>query len=64
MSPPVPSLGGAGVVLRMLLSTVDRAAAIDPPHGSSFQDAGHVVIPMQENRSFDHMFGPNAAGET
>ncbi|MES1261691.1 MAG: phospholipase C, phosphocholine-specific, partial [Acidobacteriota bacterium] len=28
-----------------------------PPAGSSFLDAEHVVILMQENRSFDHAFG-------
>jgi len=30
---------------------------INPPQGSSFWDAEHVVILMQENRSFDHCFG-------
>ena len=40
-----------------LLSSIERASAIDPPKGSSFLDAEHVVILMQENRSFDHSFG-------
>ena len=40
-----------------LLSSVARAAAIDPPPASSFLDAEHIVILMQENRSFDHVFG-------
>src|SRR4051794_4458646 len=40
-----------------LLASIARAAAIDPSDGSSFLDAEHVVILMQENRSFDHMFG-------
>ncbi|MDE3198799.1 MAG: phospholipase C, phosphocholine-specific, partial [Acidobacteriota bacterium] len=40
-----------------LVASVARAAALDPPEGSSFLDAEHVVILMQENRSFDHMFG-------
>lgn len=31
--------------------------AIDPQPGSTFMDAEHVVILMQENRSFDHCFG-------
>jgi len=39
------------------LESIVRAAAIDPPAGSSFLDAEHIVILMQENRSFDHMFG-------
>src|SRR5579863_8344519 len=34
-----------------------RALAIEPPEGSTWQDAEHVVILMQENRSFDHMLG-------
>ena len=40
-----------------LLGSIERASAIDPPEGSSFLDAEHVVILMQENRSFDHAFG-------
>jgi len=31
--------------------------AIDPEPGSTYLDAEHVVILMQENRSFDHAFG-------
>ncbi|GAA4319076.1 phospholipase C, phosphocholine-specific [Compostibacter hankyongensis] len=31
--------------------------AINPPEGSTYLDAEHVVILMQENRSFDHCFG-------
>jgi phospholipase C len=34
-----------------------RALAIDPEPGSTYLDAEHVVILMQENRSFDHCFG-------
>jgi phospholipase C len=40
-----------------LIETIRRAAAIEPVPGSSFLDAEHVVILMQENRSFDHAFG-------
>ena len=36
---------------------IARALAIDPPTGTTFRDAEHVVILMQENRSFDHAFG-------
>lgn len=38
-------------------ATVLKAMAIDPEPGSTFQDAEHIVFLMQENRSFDHMFG-------
>src|SRR5690349_16402865 len=40
-----------------LLGAIRRAAAIGPPAGSSVLDAEHVVVLMQENRSFDHAFG-------
>ncbi|HEY1685381.1 MAG TPA: phospholipase C, phosphocholine-specific [Tepidisphaeraceae bacterium] len=36
---------------------IARALAIEPEPGSSFLDAEHIVILMQENRSFDHAFG-------
>jgi phospholipase C len=48
--------GGASIAGR-LLSSIARAAEIDPVPASSFLDAEHVVILMQENRSFDHVFG-------
>jgi phospholipase C len=38
-------------------AAIARAMAIEPDAGSSFLDAEHVVILMQENRSFDHAFG-------
>lgn len=41
----------------LLLASIQRAAAIDPAPGSTFEDAEHVVILMQENRSFDHLYG-------
>jgi phospholipase C len=37
--------------------SIQRAMAINPPVGSTYLDAEHVVILMQENRSFDHCFG-------
>ena len=37
--------------------SIARAATIDPQPGSTYADAEHVVILMQENRSFDHCFG-------
>lgn len=36
---------------------IQRALAIEPVAGSSFLDAEHIVLLMQENRSFDHSFG-------
>ncbi|MFN8357491.1 MAG: phospholipase C, phosphocholine-specific [Spirosomataceae bacterium] len=38
-------------------SAIQKALAINPPEGSTYLDAEHVVILMQENRSFDHCFG-------
>src|SRR5262245_8849643 len=38
-------------------ASLRRAAAIEPDAGTTFLDAEHVVILMQENRSFDHAFG-------
>jgi len=40
-----------------LLGSIRRALAIAPDDNTSFWDAEHVVILMQENRSFDHVFG-------
>ena len=36
---------------------IRRAQAIEPARGTTFLDAKHVVVLMQENRSFDHAFG-------
>ncbi|MDR6458796.1 phospholipase C [Chryseobacterium vietnamense] len=46
-------LGTSGVLHPSIL----KALAIDPAAQSTFYDAEHVVILMQENRSFDHAFG-------
>ena len=51
------AFAGGAKILSTLLASIERASAIDPPEGSSFLDAEHVVILMQENRSFDHAFG-------
>ena len=48
--------GGAGL-MNVLPPSVQKALAIDPAPGSTWQDAEHVVLLMQENRSFDHCFG-------
>ena len=44
--------GGAAIP-----DSIQRALAIDPAAGSTWLDAEHVVILMQENRSFDHCYG-------
>jgi phospholipase C len=38
-------------------ATIERALSVDPPRHASLTDIEHVVILMQENRSFDHYFG-------
>lgn len=37
--------------------SIKKALAINPATGSTYLDAEHVVILMQENRSFDHCYG-------
>src|SRR5580698_1792273 len=51
------ALTGGAKVVGSLLGSIERASAIDPPEGSSFLDAEHVVILMQDIRSFAHAFG-------
>jgi phospholipase C len=41
----------------LLDGPIRKALAIDPEPGSTFLDAEHIVILMQENRSFDHCYG-------
>lgn len=50
-------LSGAGGAMAALPASIQRAFAIDPAPGTSYLDAEHIVILMQENRSFDHCFG-------
>jgi phospholipase C len=50
-------LSGAAGVSDLIPEAVARAYAIEPPTGSTYQDAEHIVILMQENRSFDHALG-------
>ena len=48
----------AAFAAEFLPSNVRRALAAGPPSGKgSLNDIKHVVILMQENRSFDHYFG-------
>src|SRR4249919_1367129 len=51
------TLSGAAGLFGILPASIQRAFAIDPKPGSTYLDAEHVVILMQENRSFDHAFG-------
>jgi phospholipase C len=53
----VALLMGATGVAGTLPASIQRAFAIDPATGSTWLDAEHVVILMQENRSFDHCYG-------
>ncbi|WP_346983355.1 phospholipase C, phosphocholine-specific [Chryseobacterium sp. POE27] len=46
-------LGTSGILHPAIL----KALTIDPAAESTFYDAEHIVILMQENRSFDHAFG-------
>jgi len=50
-------LSGSAMMANMLPASIQRAMAINPALGSTYLDAEHVVILMQENRSFDHAFG-------
>ncbi|MFY0254047.1 phosphocholine-specific phospholipase C [Chitinophaga sp. 30R24] len=50
-------LSGATGVFSALPASIQRALAIDPQPGSTFLDAEHIVVLMQENRSFDHCYG-------
>lgn len=47
---------GAGL-MQVLPESIRKALAINPAAGSTFMDAEHIVLLMQENRSFDHSFG-------
>ena len=55
------ALGAAGAIGSGLSSsagaTIDRALSINAGKGAGLNDIEHVVILMQENRSFDHYFG-------
>ncbi|MBT1690629.1 phosphocholine-specific phospholipase C [Dawidia soli] len=50
-------LSGAAGMFTALPPAIQRALAIDPAAGTTWRDAEHVVILMQENRSFDHCYG-------
>lgn len=50
-------LTGAAGMWQILPTSIEKALAISPDPGTTFEDAEHVVMLMQENRSFDHCFG-------
>ena len=50
-------LSGTAGLLNTLPISIQRALAIDPAPGSTYLDAEHIVVLMQENRSFDHSYG-------
>ncbi|CAN5419382.1 phospholipase C, phosphocholine-specific [soil metagenome] len=50
-------LTGTSFVWGSVPEAIAKAMAIDPESGTTFHDAEHVVILMQENRSFDHCYG-------
>ena len=48
-------LAGAAGMANMIPASIQKAAtAINAAEGSTYLDAEHIVILMQENRSFDH----------
>lgn len=50
--------GGISAGIAALMPSITRAAAIAPDARTrSLQDLQHIVVFMQENRSFDHYFG-------
>lgn len=50
-------LSGAFGLSNVIPMSIQKAMAINAAPGTTFYDAEHVVFLMQENRSFDHMFG-------
>lgn len=50
-------LSGMAGLSGVLPASIERALAIDPEPDSTYLDAEHIVILMQENRSFDHCYG-------
>ena len=49
--------GAGGVLASSLLPPALAKAAAEGPRRGNLRDVKHVVIHMQENRSFDHYFG-------
>ncbi len=50
-------ISAAAAASALMPPNVRRLLAQNPPKGGSLRDIKHVVLLMQENRSFDHYFG-------
>src|SRR5215468_2409264 len=51
-------LAGGSIAATMLSDSIAKALAIPANHATrSIRDIEHIVVLMQENRSFDHYFG-------
>ncbi|MBS1502535.1 MAG: phospholipase C, phosphocholine-specific [Bacteroidetes bacterium] len=50
-------LAGTVGLTNVIPTSIQKALAINAPEGSTYLDAEHIVILMQENRSFDHCYG-------
>lgn len=50
-------ISGAAGMANVIPMSIQKAMAIEANPGTTFYDAEHIVFLMQENRSFDHMFG-------
>lgn len=50
-------LAGTAGLANILPASIQKAMAINPAPGTTWADAEHIVLLMQENRSFDHCFG-------
>ncbi|MFE0796126.1 phosphocholine-specific phospholipase C [Streptomyces mutabilis] len=51
-------VAGATAAFSALSASIERAAALPANHRSgTIEDVEHIVVLMQENRSFDHYFG-------
>jgi len=50
-------LAGSIGLMNSLPDSIQAALKIDPKTGSTYLEAEHIVMVMQENRSFDHSFG-------
>src|ERR1700761_1716200 len=50
-------LAGATSLAGIIPASIQKAMAINPAPGTTYMDAEHIVILMQENRSFDHVYG-------
>src|SRR3954467_1813714 len=50
-------LTGSAGLANMMPASIQKAMAINPVPGTTWADAEHIVLLMQENRSFDHCYG-------